>query len=207
MKIGYCRVSTQEQDVTRQILKMQELGIKERFIFIDKATGKNFDRPEYQAMKKIIREGDVIYLDALDRLGRNYEGIIQEWKEITRESKADIIVLENEALFNSQKYREMGDIGKLMEDMFLALLSYVAEQEIKKRYQRQMEGQAVARAKGKHMGRPKCELPPNFMEVHRLWKDKKITAVEAMRRTGMKKSSFYKIVKSLSGDVNHQANG
>lgn len=197
MKIGYCRVSTQEQDITRQIVKMQELGIEERFIFVDKATGKNFDRPEYQAMKKIIREGDVVYFDALDRLGRNYDGIIKEWKHITRELKADIIVLENEALFNSQKYREMGDIGKLMEDMFLALLSYVAEQEIKKRYQRQMEGQAVARAKGKHMGRPKCEIPPNFMEVYREWKEKKITAVEAMQRTGMKKSSFYKIVKSI----------
>ena len=130
MKIGYCRVSTQEQDATRQILKMQELGIEERFIFVDKATGKNFDRPEYQAMKKIIREGDIIYFDALDRLGRNYDGIIKEWKHITRELEADIVVLENEALFNSRKYREMGDIGKLMEDMFLALLSYVAEQEI-----------------------------------------------------------------------------
>ncbi|MCL5271952.1 MAG: recombinase family protein, partial [Gammaproteobacteria bacterium] len=86
---------------------------------------------------------------------------------------------------------------KLMEDMFLALLSYVAEQELKKRYQRQMEGQSVARAKGKHMGRPKCELPPNFMEIYKEWKDGRITAVEAMRRAGMKKSSFYKSVKSL----------
>ncbi|GAB6179718.1 hypothetical protein JCM14036_10370 [Desulfotomaculum defluvii] len=94
-------------------------------------------------------------------------------------------------------HREMGDIGKLMEDMFLALLSYVAEQEIKKRYQRQMEGQAVARAKGKHMGRPKCEPPPNFMDVYQQWRNKKITAVEAMRRTGMKKTSFYKMAKVL----------
>lgn len=198
MKLAYVRVSTQEQDVTRQIIKMKELGIEERFIFIEKATGKNFDRPVYQTMKNIIREGDVIYFDALDRLGRNYEGIIEEWKEITRKLGADIIVLENEALFNSQKYREMGDIGKLMEDMFLALLSYVAEQEIKKRHQRQMEGQAVARAKGVHMGRPKLQLPPNFMEIYQEWQDKKITAVEAMKMTRMKKSSFYKMVKSIS---------
>lgn len=180
---------------------MKELGIEERFIFIEKATGKNFDRPVYQTMKNIIREGDVIYFDALDRLGRNYEGIIEEWKEITRKLGADIIVLENEALFNSQKYREMGDIGKLMEDMFLTLLSYVAEQEIKKRHQRQMEGQAVARAKGVHMGRPKLQLPPNFMEIYQEWQDKKITAVEAMKMTRMKKSSFYKMVKSISNSV------
>lgn len=201
MKLAYVRVSTQEQDVTRQIIKMKELGIEERFIFIEKATGKNFDRPVYQTMKNIIREGDVIYFDALDRLGRNYEGIIEEWKEITRKLGADIIVLENEALFNSQKYREMGDIGKLMEDMFLTLLSYVAEQEIKKRHQRQMEGQAVARAKGVHMGRPKLQLPPNFMEIYQEWQDKKITAVEAMKMTRMKKSSFYKMVKSISNSV------
>lgn len=197
MKIGYCRVSTQEQDVTRQIIKMRELGIEERFIFVDKATGKNFNRPEYQAMLKIVREGDVIYFDALDRLGRNYDGIIKEWKYITRDLKADIIVLENEALFNSQKYKKMGNIGKLMEDMFLALLSYVAEQELKKRYQRQMEGQAVARAKGKHMGRPKCMMPPNFNEIIKKWKAGKITAVEAMQMVGMKKTSFYKAVKFI----------
>jgi len=195
VRIGYCRVSTQEQDATRQILKMKELGIEERFIFVDKATGKDFDRPEYQAMKKIIRQGDIIYFDALDRLGRNYDGIIREWKYITRELGADIVVLENETLFNSQRYREMGDIGKLMEDMFLALLSYVAEQEIKKRYQRQMEGQAVARAKGKHMGRPKCKVPPNFQEICKEWREGKMTAMEAMRRAGMKKTSFYKAVK------------
>lgn len=197
MKIGYVRVSTQEQNTERQILKMKELGIEDRFIFVDKATGKNFDRPQYQAMKQIIRQGDIVYLDALDRLGRNYDGIIKEWKHITRDLEADIVVLENEALFNSRKYREMGDLGKLMEDMFLALLSYVAEQEIKKRYQRQMEGQAVARARGKHMGRPKFQAPPNFQEICQEWREGKITAVEAMRRAGMKKTSFYKSVKTL----------
>ena len=97
----------------------------------------------------------------------------------------------------------MGDIGKLMEDMFLALLSYVAEQEIKKRYQRQMEGQAVARAKGKHMGRPKCSVPPNFKEIYQEWKEGKITAVEAMRRAGMKKTSFYKMVSLINTGKSH----
>lgn len=103
-------------------------------------------------MKRIVRQGDVIYLDALDRLGRDYDGIIKEWKEITRDLGADIVVLENASLFDSRKFRETGDIGKLMEDQFLALLAYVAEQERKKMKQRQQEGIAVAKAKGVRFG-------------------------------------------------------
>ncbi len=102
---------------------MLALGIEERMIFVDKQSGKDFNRPSYQTMKRILRKGDLLYLDALDRLGRDYEGIIYEWKHITRNIQADIVVLENETLFDSRKYREMGDIGKLMEDQFLNLLS------------------------------------------------------------------------------------
>ncbi|MDF9409502.1 MAG: putative transposon Tn552 DNA-invertase bin3 [Pelotomaculum sp. PtaB.Bin013] len=198
MNIGYVRVSSKDQNEERQVLKMRELGIEDRFLFIDKASGKDFDRPEYQAMKRIVRGGDVIYLDALDRLGRDYDGIIREWKEITREIGADIVVLENENIFDSRKFREMGDIGKLMEDQFLSLLSYVAEQERKKIKQRQREGISVARANGKRLGRPGCVIPPNFQEICQQWREGKMTAVEAMRRTGMKKSSFYKMVKILT---------
>jgi DNA invertase Pin-like site-specific DNA recombinase len=137
---------------------MKELGIEDRFIFIDKQSGKDFEREQYQAMKRIIRENDLLFLDALDRLGRDYEGIIREWKVITRELGADIVILENETLFDSRKFKQMGDMGKLMEDQFLSLLSYVADQERKKIRQRQAEGIAVAKAKGKHLGRPKMDL-------------------------------------------------
>ena len=199
MNIGYVRVSSKDQNPERQLLKMRELGIQERFIFVDHGwSGKNFDRPQYQAMKQIIREGDTVYLDALDRLGRDYDGIIREWKEITREMGADIVVLENETIFDSRKFREMGDIGKLMEDQFLSLLSYVAEQERKKIKQRQREGIVVAKAKGVRFGRPGCPVPPNFQEIYQVWREGKITAVEAMRRAGMKKTSFYKTASAVN---------
>lgn len=195
MKIGYIRISSKDQNEERQLVKMQELGIEERFIFVDKASGEDFNRREYQSMKKIIREGDLVYIDALDRLGRNYDGIIEEWKYITRILNADIIILENETLFDSRKFREMGDLGKLMEDQFLSLLSYVAEQERKKIKKRQAEGIAVAKAKGKHMGRPKAEYPKQWDKVYADWKQDKITAVHAFNVLNLKKATFYKLVK------------
>ena len=145
MIIGYIRVSDKTQNPDRQIEKMKKLGIEDRYIFVDRQSGKDFDRPAYQAMKQIIRSGDLLYLDALDRLGRNYDGIIEEWKEITRNLGVDIVVLEQESLFDSRKFREMGELGKLMEDQFLSLLSYVAEQERNKIRTRQREGIKIAR--------------------------------------------------------------
>ncbi|KEO81392.1 recombinase family protein [Tumebacillus flagellatus] len=201
MNIGYIRVSTTGQNIDRQLLKLKELGIEDRFIFIDKQSGKDFDREQYQAMKRIIREGDLLYVDALDRLGRDYDGIIKEWKQITREMQADIIVLENETLFDSRKFKSMGDMGKLMEDQFLSLLSYVADQERKKIRQRQAEGIAVAKEKGKHLGRPKMNLDTLSKEQRKVldqfypcWKNAEITAVEFMSKLNLKKNTFYKIV-------------
>lgn len=158
VKLGYVRVSTKDQNTERQLKKMIDLGIEDRYIFVDKQSGKDFNRPQYQALRLVIREGDLLYLDALDRLGRDYDGIITEWKFITREINADIIVFENEALFDSRKFKSMGDMGKLMEDQFLSLLAYVGEQERKKIKQRQAEGIAVAKENGKHLGRPKVTL-------------------------------------------------
>lgn len=189
LQIGYLVSSELE-------LRFRRTGIfKDRFIFVDKASGKDFNRQEYQAMKKNIREGDLIYVDALDRLGRNYDGIIEEWKNITRTLKADIVVLENEALFNSRKFRELGDLGKLLEDQFLSLLSYVAEQERMKIRKRQAEGIAAAKSKGKHLGRPKAQYPKQWPLIYTEWKDGKNTAVKAFNALGMKKPTFYKLVK------------
>lgn len=194
MKLGYVRVSTKEQNTERQIKKMKELGIEDRYIFIDKQSGKDFDRPQYQALRLIIREGDLLYLDALDRLGRDYDGIIREWKHITREMNADIVVLENETLFDSRKFRTMGDLGKLMEDQFLSLLSYVAEQERKKTKQRQAEGIEIALNNGVKFGRPKQKITIEFVKVYDEWKAERITAVEAMKRVNMKPNTFYRRV-------------
>ncbi|WP_342421109.1 recombinase family protein [Paenibacillus sp. FSL E2-0178] len=201
MKIGYVRVSTKDQNTQRQIIKMKELGIEERYTFIDKASGKDFNRPQYQALRLVIREGDLIYIDALDRLGRDYEGIIREWKYITREVNADIVVLENETLFDSRKFKDMGDLGRLMEDQFLSLLSYVAEQERKKSKQRQAEGIEVALSQGVKFGRPKQEINDDFIKAYNEWKSGGITAVDAMRRVDMKPNTFYRRVSDYEKSI------
>lgn len=203
---GYIRVSTADQNTARQEAKMKALGIDERDIYIDHASGKGFNRPQYQNMKSRLREGDLIYVDALDRLGRNYEAIISEWKEITRKIQADIIVLENETLFDSRKFKAMNSedsqLGSLMEDQFLSLLSYVADQERKKILKRQKEGIAAARKAGKHLGRPAISLETLSKEQRAIleenfekWQAKEIKGVEFMEMLGLKKNTFYKVVK------------
>jgi len=203
---GYIRVSTKDQNIERQLAKMLELGIQERDIFIDKMSGKNFDRPAYQALKLQLRKGDLVYIDALDRLGRNYDGIINEWKHITREIGADIVVLENETLFDSRKFKAMNTddskLGSLMEDQFLSLLSYVADQEHKKTLKRQAEGIAEARKAGKHLGRPKLDLSTlskdqrDVLEAnYEAWQRKELTGVKFAEMLGLKKNSFYKILR------------
>ena len=203
---GYVRVSTTEQKIERQLTKMQELVIDDRDIFIDRASGKNFNRPQYQALKSVIRSGDLIYIDALDRLGRNYDEIIREWKDITRVIDADIVVLENETLFDSRKFKAMNTedskLGLLMEDQFLSLLSYVADQERQKLLKRQAEGIAEARKAGKHLGRPKLDLSTLSKEQREVleanyeaWKRMELTGVKFAEMLGLKKNSFYKVLR------------
>lgn len=199
---GYIRVSTKDQNEQRQLHKMMERGVEARRIFVDKASGRHFDRLQYQLLRKILSAGDIVYIDALDRMGRNYDEVIAEWKYITRELQADIVVLENETLFDSRKFREMGDMGRLMEDQFLSLLSYVADQERKKIHQRQAEGIAVAKSQGKHLGRPPFTLSVLSQkqliiieETYEQWKKREITSVIFMELLGLKKNTFYKILK------------
>ncbi|MEI7024720.1 recombinase family protein [Paenibacillus sp. y28] len=195
MKLAYGRVSTQEQNPERQLIKFRELGVEERYIFVDKLSGKDFERPKYQTMRMLIRVGDLVYLDALDRLGRDYDGIINEWKFITREINADIVCLDNEALFDSRKFKTMGDLGKLLEDQFLSMLAYVAEQERKKNRQRQAEGIEVARASGIKFGRPRKSIDVKFLRAYGEWKKGDITAAAAMKQSGLTKATFYRRVK------------
>lgn len=196
MKIGYIRISTKTQNLDRQLNSMKSKGIEERFLFRDVASGKNFDRPGYLAMKSILREGDVLYIDSIDRLGRDYTGIIEEWKYITRELDCDIVAIDNEALFDSRKFKQMGDVGKLMEDQFLSLLSYIATVERKNTLDRQKQGIAAAKEKGVRFGRPNSinnwDL---FDETAQKWCNGELTAVEACKITGSKKTSWYKYTK------------
>lgn len=147
-------------------------------------------------MLLVIREGDLLYFDALDRMGRDYDGIIQEWKYITRELNVDIIILENEILFHGRKPLNIGDLGKLMEDQFLSLLSYVAEQERKKSKQRQAEGIEIARTNGIKFGRRKYKINRDyFVKVYDEWRSGLITATEGTRRLELKPNTFYRCVK------------
>lgn len=197
MIFGYARVSTKEQNLDRQIQKFKELGIESRYIFVDKQSGSGFDRPQYKLLLHMLRPGDLIYLDSLDRLGRNYSGVIEEWKYITRRIEADIIVLENSELFDSRKFKTMGDIGLLLEDQFLSMLSYVADQERKKNKIRQSEGIEVAKAAGKVFGRPKLPITDEFKIQYFRWKNGKQTATETINHLQLSSSTFYRRVKEF----------
>ena len=159
--------------------------------FEDKKSGKDFDRPQYQAMKWTLREGDVLVIKELDRLGRNMEQIKREWFEI-QEMGVDIVVIDTPILNTNHK----SDLEKkLISNIVFELLSYMAEKERTKIKQRQEEGIAVAKAKGKHLGRPKKDKPENWDEVYAIWKENKISAVRAMELLGCPSTTFYRWVK------------
>ncbi|WP_258379245.1 recombinase family protein [Enterococcus plantarum] len=201
MLFGYARVSTKEQNLDRQIQKFNDLGIESRYIFVDKQSGAEFDRPQYQLLLHMLRSGDIVYLDSLDRLGRNYSGVIEEWKYITRKIKADIIVLENSELFDSRKFKTMGDIGLLLEDQFLSMLSYVADQERKKSKLRQTEGIEIAKSAGTVFGRPKLVITEEFKRQYFSWKNGEQTATDTINKLGLSPSTFYRRVKEFEQEM------
>lgn len=193
---AYCRVSSTDQNEDRQVEAMLELGINERDIFIDKCSGKNFDRPQYQALKLQLREGDVLVIKSIDRLGRNYKQICEEWREIVRDIKANIKVVDMPILDTT---RTDGLIGEVISDIVLQLLGYVAEQERAFIKQRQAEGIKLAKEKGKRLGKPPIQYPDNWQDVYQIWKSGSITAREAMKRLNLKPTSFYKLAKNYLG--------
>ena len=190
MDAGYVRVSADDQNVDRQVSKMVELGIDERRIFVEKASGKDFERPVYQGMKSIgLREGDVLYIDSIDRLGRNYEEIKNEWADLTRRLKVDIVVLDM-PLLDTRNSKDL--TGTLISDIVLQLLGYVAENERNKIRTRQAEGIAKAKERGVYKGRKPMEIDKALFE--RLYgevKRKERTAKYAMQQLGVKRNTWY----------------
>lgn len=160
MIYGYVRVSTKDQNPERQITKMRELGVDE--LFVDKASGKDLDRPEYQRLMNLVASGDKIILDSLDRLGRNYDDVTGEWRRLTSLG-VDLQCLDLDCM-SSENLRGMGAIGKVVEDMILSLLSYVAQAEREKNKQRQAEGIAIAKAEGKYRGRSCTDYTQEILE-------------------------------------------
>ncbi|MGN1379040.1 MAG: recombinase family protein [Bacilli bacterium] len=189
---GYARVSSKEQNEERQLVAFKEYGIDERDIYIDKQSGKDFNREQYNILKNVLRENDLLVIKSIDRLGRNYNMIIDEWKDITKNIKADIVIIDM-PLLDTRNNKDL--LGTFISDLVLQILSYVAEQERSFIKQRQKEGIINAKNNGIKFGRPKIEKPINYNEVIELWKKKKIKSKEAMELLGLKPNTFYNLLK------------
>jgi len=190
----YARVSSKDQSLERQINSAEEMKIEDDYIFIEKASGKDFKRPEYQLMKRMLRENDILYVKSLDRLGRNKQMILDEWQELIKTKKINIVVLDM-PLLDTRKYKDMNGLENLISDLILQLLSYMAEDERKRIKERQEEGIKIAISKGVKFGRKKIIPNDNFKSVYDDWNQGKITAVKAMELVNMKKNTFYRRVK------------
>lgn len=193
ISFGYVRISSDDQNEARQIVKMRELGIDERHIFIDKKSGKDFSRENYQAMITMIREGDTLYVSSIDRLGRNYNEILEQWALITKSKKADIVVLDM-PLLDTRNHKDL--TGTLIADIVLQLLSYVAQKERENIRTRQAEGIAIAKAEGKYKGRKPIDV--NIEVFRRLYMDvkrKQRTVSSSIKILGIKRSTWYNLVK------------
>ena len=185
---GYARVSTREQNEDRQTAVMSELAIPEQNIFVDKQSGKDFDRPQYKRLVKKLRPDDLLYIKSIDRLGRNYGEILEQWRILTKEKRIDIVVLDM-PLLDTRRGKDL--MGTFLSDIVLQVLSFVAENERTNIRQRQAEGIAAAKARGVKFGRPAAPLPDNFYQVHQAWRNKKLTLNQAADACAMPVSTFY----------------
>jgi DNA invertase Pin-like site-specific DNA recombinase len=191
-KFGYIRVSSKDQNEGRQLEAMKKLGLSDRDVFMDKQSGKDFERSQYQLLKRIIRKNDVLYIHSLDRFGRNKEEILNEWNDITKNIQADIVVMDM-PLLDTTQYKD--SLGTFIADLVLQILSWMAEEEHERIRKRQREGIDVALQNGTVFGRPKVTVSEEFKEAYASWKAGEITAVKAMQEIEVKKTTFYKLVK------------
>lgn len=188
---GYIRVSTALQRDDRQRLAMADFGVEENFIFADKQSGKDFDRPAYQTLLGLLGAGDTLVVKSLDRLGRNYDEMLEQWRIITKEKGAAVVVLDLPLLDTREK--RAGDLtGTLISDIVLQIFSYVAQTEREMNHQRTMEGIAAAKKRGVKFGRPALKKPKNFARVKKEWQEGNISEAEAARKLGVARSTFHK---------------
>lgn len=189
---GYIRVSTMEQNTDRQRVELKKFGVEDDRIFCDKLSGKNFRRPGYQELKKRLKKGDLLAVKSLDRLGRAYEEIQEEWRYIVKEKQADIVILDMPIL-DTRTNRDL--MGTLISDIVLQLLSYVAQAERESIRQRQAEGIAVAKSQGKHLGRFPSPVPDEFFDVYSRWRNKEYTLETASLALGITVGQFRTMVR------------
>lgn len=196
-KYGYIRVSTKEQNEDRQLLAMRDLAIPKRNVIVEKQSGKDFDRPQYRKLVRQLKKDDLLYIKSIDRLGRNYQEILEQWRILTKEKRVDIVVLDM-PLLDTRRGKDL--MGTFLSDIVLQVLSFAAENERSNIRQRQAEGIAAAKAKGVKFGRPPIPLPDNFPAVHQAWRGKKLTLQQAADACGMPVGTFYaKAVKLERG--------
>lgn len=195
---GYIRVSSREQNEDRQLIALKKVGVPEKNIYLDKQSGKDFNRPQYKKLLRKMRKNDLLYIKSIDRLGRNYEEIQQQWRLLIREKSIDIAVLDM-PLLDTRRGKDL--MGTFLSDIVLQVLSFVAENERTNIRQRQAEGIAAAKAKGIRFGRPPKPLPENFHSAYQRWKKGEITCTSAARECKMPLSTFryraetYEVVK------------
>ena len=188
MVYGYARVSSATQNEDRQMLAMAQMQVPEENIYVDKQSGKDFERPQYKKLLRKLNEGAILYVKSIDRLGRNYTEIQEQWRIISKEKKADIVVIDM-PLLDTRRGKDL--LGTFLSDIVLQVLSFVAENERSNIRQRQAEGIAAAKARGVRFGRPQIPMPDNYYEVCRRWKEKELSLQEAARLCGMSKTTFY----------------
>ena len=187
-KFGYARVSTAEQNEDRQVLELLEYGIEERDIYVDKQSGRSFERTNYMSLRNsILRNGDILVVKSIDRFGRNYSGIRAEWEYLTKTLGVDIVVLDTPIL-DTTRYKDL--LGSVITDIVLAVLSFGAQLEVDTKSKAQAEGIAAAKARGVKFGRPPRPLPDNFHAVYQRWRAGKITGTAAAKECGMPLATF-----------------
>ena len=186
---GYVRVSTREQNEDRQMIAMGENRVPRKNIFLDKQSGKDFERPMYKKMLKKLKADDLLYIKSIDRLGRNYEEVLEQWRILTKEKKVDVVVLDM-PLLDTRKGKDL--LGTLIADLVLALLSYVSENERCNIRIRQREGIEAAKMRGVRFGRPRKPVPENFEQIYDRWLSREISAKEVARQCNLTTDTFYR---------------
>ena len=184
---GYIRVSSKDQNEDRQLIALREVGVSEQNVYLDKQSGKDFNRPQYKKLLRKMKKDDLLYIKSIDRLGRNYEEILQQWRHLTKEKGIDIVVLDM-PLLDTRRGKDL--MGTFLSDIVLQVLSFVAENERTNIRQRQAEGIAAAKAKGIRFGRPPKPLPENFHSCYQRWKQGEITGTAAAKECGMPLATF-----------------
>ncbi len=191
---GYIRVSTKEQNEDRQIIALRDLDIPPENIYMDKQSGKDFQRPEYIKLAKKLKKDDLLYIKSIDRLGRNYDEVLEQWRILTKEKGVDIVVLEM-PLLDTRRGKDL--MGTFLSDIVLQVLSFVAENERSCIRQRQAEGIAAAKERGVRFGRPEKELPDNFLMLVRRWENKQLSLSKLLEICQMSESTFYRRMRNL----------